>query len=392
MNLRDSLSWSVRIVVIGIVLASSASPGTYVHAQSPDPATFWNQFTTQLSQAAKLNPVRLARAYGLVHVAIYDSLLASSAQFTGVTLEVAVAAGAASVVLVYLFPANTTLIQTTEASQISSPEARSPGLATRVVAALSFGQTVGSFVVAYAQNDGSSAVFTGPIPTGDCIWTGVKPLEPLAGTWKTWIVTSGAEFQPEVPYPCGSPADLADVQAVIDAHNSLTAEQIAIVHKWADVLAPTIWNNLLSKQIAEEGVSILESARAYTYLNIAVYDGLVATWLAKYTYWTARPFQRIPGFVPVIKTPNFPSYISAHSTVSGAASVVMGALFPDLAAYFAGQADEAAMSRLWGGIHYPHDNEQGLIVGREIGGKAVADMMGEPHTFVFPMNVPATTS
>ena len=73
----------------------------------------------------------------------------------------------------------------------------------------------------------------------------------------------------------------------------------------------------------------------------------------------------------MIPTPNFPGYTSGHSTISAAAAVVMGALLPDKAGYFQAQAAEAAVSRLWGGIHFSHDNDQGLLVGRRIGRKAV---------------------
>ena len=372
----------VSLVLLGafatLLPRASANPPT----QSSDPVIFWNQLTTHLAQGAKLNPPRLARAYYLVDVAIYDAVLASGRQHAGDPSQVAVAAGAASVVLMHLFPASASLIGESEKAQAGSLQARNPGV---VVSGLNFGHMVGRMMVTHAKNDGSEAVFMGPIPTGDCVWSGVHPVEPMAGTWKTQILTSGAEVQSEAPYPCGSQADLLDVQAVISAHQDLTPERIAIVHKWADILPPTIWNNILDRQIESQGMSVLESARAHAYLNIAMYDAFVSCWLTKYTYWTARPFQRIPGFTPIIPTPNFPGYLSGHSMVSGAASVVMGELFPAQRGYFASQADEAAMSRLWAGIHFPHDNEQGLVVGRAIGAKVVQDMMGAPHTFVFPM-------
>jgi len=76
----------------------------------------------------------------------------------------------------------------------------------------------------------------------------------------------------------------------------------------------------------------------------------------------------------VIPTPNFPTYTSGHSTISGAAAEVMGALYPSERAYFAEQADEAAFSRLLGGIHFTHDNDEGLRVGRLIGAFAVSRM------------------
>lgn len=221
-------------------------------------------------------------------------------------------------------------------------------------------------------------------PSGPGKWTGTNPIGSLFGHQKTYILSSGAEFQPPPPYPFGSDEDLADVQAVIDAAHSRTSEQIAIVHKWADLPPPTIWNNMINDRIENRNLSIYESARASAYLNTAMYDSFVSCWYTKYTYWTARPFQRIsdPTFTTVIPTPNFPSYISGHSTISSTAALIMAQLFPHEASYFLEQAQEAKMSRLWAGIHFPQDNENGFEVGRKIGTKYVSDMIEPAHPFV----------
>jgi membrane-associated phospholipid phosphatase len=78
-----------------------------------------------------------------------------------------------------------------------------------------------------------------------------------------------------------------------------------------------------------------------------------------------------PSFLSYIVTPPFPSYISGHSTTSGAASTVLAARFPRAAWQLRALADEAAVSRLYGGIHFSSDNETGLAVGRKVGRVAV---------------------
>ena len=65
--------------------------------------------------------------------------------------------------------------------------------------------------------------------------------------------------------------------------------------------------------------------------------------------------------------PNFPAYVSGHSDFSGSAAEVLSYLFPDGAAYFNGQAQEAGMSRVYGGIHYPSDITAGLAQGKRVG-------------------------
>jgi hypothetical protein len=82
----------------------------------------------------------------------------------------------------------------------------------------------------------------------------------------------------------------------------------------------------------------------------------------------------------VIPTPNFPTYTSGHSTISAAAAVVLGEAFPAERDFFVQQSLEAAMSRLYGGIHFRHDNEEGTRIGTTIGELVVEQMReGNPR-------------
>src|SRR5262249_33671149 len=140
------------------------------------------------------------------------------------------------------------------------------------------GRAVGRLVVEYARHDGSDAKFSEPAPSGDCVWTGTNPVLPMCGTWKTWVTTSGGEFMPEPPYACGTAQDRAAVQAVVDALVHRTPEQVAIVPKWAAQSPPAIWNGLLLPRVGARRLRPLASARAFAYLNVAMYDGFVACW------------------------------------------------------------------------------------------------------------------
>ncbi len=349
------------------------------HDGSPlgNPSPLWNRLTTDLGRSAKLPPPLFARAYALVHVAIYDALLAAHVTKRRDLVDNAIAAGAASRVLTYLFPDSSRLIRRVALSQMRVEHGLAKG---RLLRSWILGRTVGGLAVRYGRRDGSDAVFTDTIPVGPQYWYGTNPVLPMCGTWKTWITTTGAEFQPEPPYAYGSHEDSVEVQQVYDASLVRTAEQIAVVHKWADLPPPTIWNNYLNERVMNSHMRVMASARAYAYLNAAMYDAFVSCWQCKYVYWTARPFQRTPGLVTVIPTPNFPSYTSGHSTISGTAAIVMSEVFPAEAAYFNAEADEAAISRFWGGIHFHHDDNQGLVVGRQIGEKTVALMQSHDHS------------
>jgi len=349
-------------------LAAGARPV----AAAANPPLYWNGLTTELAGAKKLPPPLFSRAYALVHAGIADALVSARDRRRGPLSEAAVAAGAAYEILRYLFPEAADRIATEATGQAGLSERSG-----RVLGGWALGHAVGRLAVDRAQRDGSDAVFTGPIPTGPGIWTGTNPVLPLCGAWKCWLIPASADFQPEPPYPYGSPEDLEDVEDVAQAALNRTPEQVEIVHKWADRSPPAIWNALLVERLEAANADPVSSARALAWLHTTIEDAFISCWSTKYSYWVARPFQRIPGLVTVIPTPNFPSYTSGHSTISAAAAEVMAELFPGEAPFFRAQAGEAALSRFWGGIHFAHDNNEGLDVGRRIGAFAVSLMLEE---------------
>ncbi len=115
----------------------------------------------------------------------------------------------------------------------------------------------------------------------------------------------------------------------------------------------------------------LRAARTYALMNRAIQDGGTACWFTKYKYFTPRPSQIDPTIKTATGIPNFPGYTSGHATFSAAAATVLSYLFPAEAAQLKAQADEAAMSRLYGGIHHRFDNEEGANCGTVVGKVAI---------------------
>jgi membrane-associated phospholipid phosphatase len=113
-------------------------------------------------------------------------------------------------------------------------------------------------------------------------------------------------------------------------------------------------------------------------LNAGEADAAIAVWDTKFTYWSPRPLNAMrslgidPTWTSFLPTPIFPSYVSGHAGFSGAAAVILSYFFPTEAATFEAKAQEAALSRLYGGIHYRSDNEVGLDLGHKVG-QAVVD-------------------
>jgi hypothetical protein len=141
-------------------------------------------------------------------------------------------------------------------------------------------------------------------------------------------------------------------------------------------------------------VDILRSAEAYARTAIALADGFISSWDEKYRSNLVRPETVInryldPGWQPLLQTPPFPEYTSGHSVISTAAATVLTDAFGDGFAFsdsteieyglpvrsftsFNQAAAEAAISRLYGGIHYRRAIEQGTIQGRKVGEHVVS--------------------
>jgi membrane-associated phospholipid phosphatase len=98
----------------------------------------------------------------------------------------------------------------------------------------------------------------------------------------------------------------------------------------------------------------------------------VVCWDAKYFYYNPRPMQIDTRIKTDIGLPNFPAYISGHSTFSGAASTVLGYIIPNKAQQFAEMAKEASMSRMYGAIHFRSDCEVGITTGNKVGSYAIS--------------------
>jgi membrane-associated phospholipid phosphatase len=181
--------------------------------------------------------------------------------------------------------------------------------------------------------------------------------------------------------PGAGPRGLAEMNEVYAVSQTLTDEQKRIADYWADgagSVTPSGHWNLIAVDLVRDAPDwpTLRTARLFATLNTAQADAFIACWDAKYAYWSIRPISAIrrlidPNWLSYITTPPFPSYPSGHSTTSGAASTVLAAFFPAKAQELAAKAEEAALSRLYGGIHFRSDNEAGLALGRRIGQDAV---------------------
>jgi hypothetical protein len=211
-------------------------------------------------------------------------------------------------------------------------------------------------------------VWTGSVPTTTGLWNGTNPLEPLAGTWKTWVLKSGDQLRPGPPLAYNSSEKLAELADIKNLTRTFAMNQKAYYYQAAEGVF-TNWYQTLSQRLFEsrQDENPVRSARAYALASIAHHDASVACWDAKFTYWEIRPSQLDPAIIPLFPPPNHPSYPAAHGCYSGAIARVIGRLFPDFADSMEARSTEAAESRIWAGIHYRSDVNAGLAIGRQVG-------------------------
>jgi membrane-associated phospholipid phosphatase len=289
--------------------------------------------------------------------------------------EHATVAGAAAIVLAYLLPdAESGRFEALAQEAAESRIAAGAAFRSDVEAGLALGQAVGEMAVARAQGDGSDAQWDGAdMPTGPGFWQPTPPgmvetpVSPLAGSWQTWVMTSGDQFRPGPPPEYGSPAWQAELETVqeIAANRSFEQERAAI---WWGTNSPWELNNDWAWDLIQrDGLDSPHAARILADMYVAMADGVIAVWDAKYTWWTARPITEDPTLITLLPTPPYPAYPSGYSAAMGSSSTVIGHYFPAAADDMANRASEAAASRGWAGIHYVIDDDVGLTMGRQVG-------------------------
>jgi hypothetical protein len=209
------------------------------------------------------------------------------------------------------------------------------------------------------------------------------PMLPAFGGVRPWAMSTAelALLDPPAPPSTGSARMREEVAEVKRVTDNLTRDQLAVALRWNDgagtYTPPGHWNDIAAEYVRDARMSEVRAARAFALLNMAMHDAAVACWRVKFRHFNPRPAQLDPSIKTSIGLPNFPAYPSGHSTFSAAASGVLSHLFPSGSASFAAQAEEAGVSRLYGGIHYRSDITEGKAHGQRIGAALVRYAQGD---------------
>jgi hypothetical protein len=395
-------------------LAGNSSTSTQdVRLVAKDDAVLtWNQILLSAIATGKTPPPLASRAMAMVETAVFDAVnnivhkyqnyaITDAAPIEANCMDKAVEAEAAAVEAAY------TVLSTLFASQKATFDAaRTTSLAAIAdgqakIDGLTFGKNIADKVIAARANDGSATkvVYTLGSNTGD--W------QPTAVVTNPDGTTSPA---PAVLPQWGNVTTFGIPQADIMNNRpapppALTSEQYATEFNQVKDLGaanstirtpPGHWNQIAQDVARDQFNSLVDNARLFAALDVAEADAAICCWDTKYAYSEWRPITAIQNadkdgnanttadtsWTSLLTTPNFPTYTSGHSTFSGAAATVLTNFYgnnyafsttsPGLAGVtrsftsFTQAADEAGMSRIYGGIHFMSDNTAGLAAGKTL--------------------------
>lgn len=282
---------------------------------------------------------------------------------------------------------------------------------------IEYGSAVAAHVLAWGNKDNYKQSRSFPkytVNDDPATWKPTPPaymdgIEPHWNKIRTLVIDSPSQFSPPPPTKFSNEKDSPfynEAKEVMEIGNALTDEHKQIAMFWdcnpfmmnvkGHVMFATKkispgghWMNITHVACAKAKKSFVESAEAYASVSMALMDGFISCWDEKYRSNLIRPETYINQYIdenwtPLLQTPPFPEYTSGHSVISNAAAVTLTKLFGDNFAFtdsteiefgltarsfnsFMEASAEAALSRLYGGIHYRLACDVGVTEGRELG-------------------------
>ena len=378
---RSAPALFLAIVAAALMAACADQPSRTAPASAaaspwavPTSTVWWNEYACELIARNQFGQFGATRVFAYMNLAINNAIV--TARQKGVRPEGA-AAGAAATVLASFFPKDAQTVTTRLANETAALGAT--GYRPDFTAGVAIGKATADEVLVMAKADRLDVPWTGSLPTGEGKWVSraqppAPPIGPHFGAMRTFFLTNPAEFRAPPPPALDSPAFRATVQEVRTISDGRTYEQVRIAQHWENLIGAFgsgMWNEAARQAISERGMGEADAARVLALVHMTAFDATLACHDSKYTYWVPRPTQVDPGITLAIGVPNHPSYPSNHACISGATGLVLDAQFPEKRGLYFRMAQEAGMSRIYGGIHYRIDVDEGFKIARKVADRAL---------------------
>jgi membrane-associated phospholipid phosphatase len=374
---------------------------------SANEVTDWNTKAATWLEAQP--PTEQARSFAIVQVAVHDALNAIERRYAPYVLEAhaphaspaAAVASAARDTLVALVPARSAEVDAWYAQAlgaIADCSAKTRGV--------EIGRRAAERITASRSSDDTAAALSEPYVDGTepGAYRATPPDNVVFGAgWgklPTFVTPDSTAFRPPPPLPLESPAYARDFQEVrsigVQEGSTRTAEQTTIADFWYES-SSTGWMRIANGAVLSHELDLWQSARVLGLVGLAIADGFINGFDAKYHYDYWRPITAIraadtdnnpateadPGWSPYCATPPVADYPSTHSVLGAAAAAVLGRVLDDRTPFtadsltlpgvtrqfesFSQAARENAESRVYCGIHWRSSIDSGLEQGRRVG-------------------------
>jgi PAP2 superfamily len=407
-------------VTLWVVMASGAAMA--------DEVTDWNRISLDALLVPPALPAPLTpRPAAIVQAAVFDAVNGIARRYTPIHVTPAAPRGAsrraaavqaAYASLVLLFPAQkATFDQQRAISLAGISSRRGEEHRESIERGIEWGQTVADAIWAWRSGDGFDIVpppFLGGTAPGQ--WrptSAASGLAPQLAQVTPWAIASPSQFRPAGPPSLTSDRYTADFNEVKTAgsisSSSRTDDQTLYTQFWGSTGPADFWDPVATSLSAAHDFNLLENARLLAHVNMGLADAVIGCWDAKYTYVFWRPVTAIqladqdgnpatapdPSWTPLIATPPFPEYPSAHSCVSGAAARILSAYFgentqfsvssdgmPGVVRYFSSFSaalEEVKNARVFGGIHFRTACEDGQTLGTVVADYIVSHALLPVH-------------
>jgi len=386
----------------------------------------WNQTMLSTFQAAAVPPPAANRLGAIVQSAVFDAVNGIENRYTPIHVQPgapdeadphAAVAGAAYETLVHLFPSQSTPLKA--ALTASLGDQADEGDSASIAAGLAWGESVGDLTFAWRAADGFSATPSAytfssapgqyqPTPGG----SGPPKFRTLATT-TPFALTSPSQFRPAGPPALTSDrytASFNEVKALGGLTSTVrTATQTETAKFWQLDTPTGQWDRVADSLALDNHLNLMASARLLARVNIAIADSTIAVFDAKnfYNFW--RPATAIvqagldgnpntasdAAWLPLLTTPYFQEYPSAHSGISSAAATALASVFganaqftvtsaglPGVTRSFSSFSDAVAQvadARIYAGFHFRFSTDDGITLGSSVGDYVDANAMLPKH-------------
>lgn len=436
-RLRIKTKLTVFLVLL-IASCSNKQDRKELDAYFADHLIECNRYLTKVVITDVLTPPVCSRVYAYANIAAYEALAAGNNSFSGKLNGLNTVPTPQGKVEDYYLPLSSIIAFCTVAQKVVFNSDAIKEMENEFLAevekiklepevferSVNYGRIVGDYINDWAAHDGylqrnSFPAYT--VTKETWRWLPTPPdyseaIEPNWHTLRPFTLDSASQFRPLQPELLDTSSTSSYYKNAMDVYNAVNGkdkEQIEIAKFWdcnpnisvtqghvtyfQQKISPAgHWLNVATSILEQQNAPMEKTAKVLSTLSVAIADGFINCWEAKFHYNTIRPETIINRYIdkdwrPLLQTPPFPEYPSGHSVVSGASATILTNVFGDNYSYtdstelpfgiparsyksFNEAANEASISRLYGGIHYLPALNNGLEEGRKIGEHVLAKL------------------